>query len=71
MWNIYETSPEGIVINSKLLAINIKPLKRFLIASCFNGEKVLIKKIWTAKIMSFSGKYIANMFNLKISECLW
>ena len=37
---IYETSPEGIIINSKLLAINVKLLKRVLIASFFNGFSI-------------------------------
>lgn len=28
-------------------------------------EKVLIKKIWTVKMISFSRKYIAKMFSLE------
>ena len=40
---------------------------------CLKKKEVLIEKIWTVKKMSFSGKYIAKMFNLKrflVSECI-
>ena len=36
-------------------------------------KKVLIEKIWTVKMKSFSRKYIAKMFSLEmflVSECI-
>ena len=40
----YEQQPEGIIINSKLLAINSKLIKRVLIANCFNGFSIKFKQ---------------------------